>query len=295
VNGASKKGLLLLLYAKCVLVLFKIASVGVTDVSEEDIDISDVDTSSNLGKLTVEGRKLCKILHEYQSVIPKLIQVKGDDVDKDKLYNKNLELLDPQVQKMRDLFKFHEKMSTELISWFKSNVEKTSFSDKDLLEIVNALDAALTVDTLKTFQAGLNNDFSMYRRAVQIVKKDYNMSDDEPLRFFLISTGNIIKQLKTDIHKCTGYYKPLTHVVKYASTDFEKNNKNYKDIRVITLAVFLLDDDLINNKVIGYVKKHVKILKTQKMLEDNPKIEIYKGVPFNVESYIKKMFKFHSS
>jgi hypothetical protein len=135
----------------------------------------------------------------------------------------------------------------------------------------------------------------MYRRAVQIVKKDYNMSDDEPLRFFLISTGNIIKQLKTDIHKCTGYYKPLTHVVKYASTDFEKNPKNFKDIRVITLAVFLLDDDLINNKVIGYVKKHVKILKTQKMLEDNPKIEIYKGVPFNVETYIKKCLNFISA
>jgi hypothetical protein len=56
-----------------------------------------------------------------------------------------LELLDPQVQKvrttnktkMRDLFKFHEKMSAELISWFKNNVEKTTYQDKDLLEITN--------------------------------------------------------------------------------------------------------------------------------------------------------------
>jgi len=206
-----------------------------------------------------------------------------------------LELLDPQVQKMRDLFSFCEKMLAELVNWFKNNEEKTSFQDKDLIEIVNALDAALTCDTLKTFQAGLNNDFSMYRRAVQIVKKDYNLSDDEPLRFFLISTGNIIKQLKTDIHKCKGYYKPLAHVVKYASNDFEKNPKSYKNIRVITLAIFLLDEDLVNNKVISYVKKHVKILKTQKMLEDNPKIEIYKGVPFNVESYIKKCLNFISA
>jgi len=76
---------------------------------EVEVDISDIDTGTTLGKLTAEGRKLSKILHEYQSVIPKLIQVKGDDSDKDKLYNKNLKLLDPQVTKMRDLFKFHEK------------------------------------------------------------------------------------------------------------------------------------------------------------------------------------------
>jgi len=187
-------------------------------------------------------------------------------------------------------------MTSELIGWFKHNVEKTSYHDKELIEIINALDAALTCDTLKTFQAGLNNDFSMYRRAVQIVKKDYNMSDDEPLRFFLISTGNIIKQLKADIHKqVPGYYKPLTQVVKFAASDFEKNNKNFQNIRVITLAIFLLDDDLVNHKVITHVKKHVKILKTQKLLEDNPRIEIYKGVPFNVESYIKKCLNFVSA
>jgi len=56
-----------------------------------------------------------------------------------------------------------------------------------------------------------------------------------------------------------------------------------------------LDDDLVNHKVITYVKKHVKILKTQKLLEDNPRIEIYKGVPFNVESYIKKCLNFVSA
>jgi hypothetical protein len=38
---------------------------------------------------------------------------------------------------MRDLFSFCEKMLAELVNWFKNNEEKTSFQDKDLIEIVN--------------------------------------------------------------------------------------------------------------------------------------------------------------
>jgi hypothetical protein len=40
---------------------------------------------------------------------------------------------------MRDLFSFCEKMLGELVNWFKNNEEKSSFQDKDLIEIVNVL------------------------------------------------------------------------------------------------------------------------------------------------------------
>jgi hypothetical protein len=65
------------------------------------------------------------------------------------------------------------------------------------------LDSGLLVDSLKTWQAGLNNDFSMYRRSISYVKKDYNMSDDEPLRNFLVTPGNIIKDFRKQLQvKC---------------------------------------------------------------------------------------------
>lgn len=107
---------------------------------------------------------------------------------------------------MRDVHNYVEQLTAFVVEHVKQLMIKSdNLEEKTLTEFTKILDTVLILDYLKTWQAGLNNDFSMYRRAIQHVKKDYNMSDDEALRFFLVNTGNInkgvLKALQTN---CAG-------------------------------------------------------------------------------------------
>jgi hypothetical protein len=61
------------------------------------------------------------------------------------------------------------------------------------------------------------------------------------------------------------------------------------------LCVFLVDEDLSNSKVLNYLKKNIKVKKTQKLFEDNPRIKLYEDLPFNVQNYIKASPNFNDA
>jgi len=259
------------------------------------VDVSDINSNTKIGQLAIEGRKHTKVLHEYNSVIPKLYQVKGEAQNKAVLYAKNFKVLEPQVNKMRKVFDFYNTIVSTLLEFFQKYVNE-QIPKGDMADIINLLDAGLLVDSLKTWQAGLNNDFSMYRRSISYVKKDYNMSDDEPLRNFLVTPGNIIKDFRKQLQsKCPEFYKVLVPIIASGIAEFEKNSKDFKYLRVITLCVFLVDEDLSNGKVMSYLKKNIKIKKTQKIFDDNPRIKLYGELPFNVQNYIKASTNFNNA
>ena len=98
---------------------------------------------------------------------------------------------------MRGVHQFYDKVVSAVVDYMVKLLKSPEApTDKNLDDLTKILDIILILDYLKTWQAGLNNDFSMYRRAIQHVKKDYNMSEDESLRFFLVNSGNINKGLK---------------------------------------------------------------------------------------------------
>jgi hypothetical protein len=45
----------------------------------------------------------------------------------------------------------------------------------------------------------------------------------------------------------------------------------------------------------NYLKKNIKIKKTQKIFEDNPRIKLYGELPFNVQNYIKASTNFNNA
>jgi len=91
------------------------------------------------------------------------------------------------------------------------------------------------------------------------------MSDDEPLRNFLVTPGNIIKDFRKQLQsKCPEFYKVLVPIIASGIAEFEKNSKDFKYLRVITLCVFLVDEDLSNGKVMSYLKKKYQNQKNSK-------------------------------
>jgi hypothetical protein len=242
-------------------------------------------------KLIEDGKKHIEEIHGFKSAIGDLVQVKGDSENKKELYAKNLQLLDPNIQKMRALSVYNDIMVQKVVEYvqtiLKTNDAGTP-SKEQFDTLTRVLDTVLILDYLKTWQAGLNNDFSMYRRAIQHVKKDYNMTEDETLRHFLISAHNMNKGLKNDLqNKVDGFEKVLVQLIKGCAENFEKNQEAHEYIRVSVFCVFLIDNMLANSDKLSQVKKYVKLHKTSKLFDNHPRVTMYKDLPMNVTNYLK--------
>jgi hypothetical protein len=199
---------------------------------------------------------------------------------------------------MRDVNTWFETVQTSIVTYFTKIIdsfESKQPSEEQCEEIIQCLDAVLIIDYLKTWQAGLNNDFSMYRRAIQHVKKDYNMSDDETLRFFLVNPNNIIKGLKKEIEtKVKDVHKLMGYLIKKGTEKYEKNPSD-QYLRVIVFCVYLMDKELAQNTTVSAVKKVVKLSKTSKLFNDHPRITLYQELPFNVENFVKNCPNFNEN
>lgn len=260
--------------------------------SEQDVkaEYDKLKIEDAVRRLIQDGKKHIEQIHGFKSAIGDLVQVKGDSENKRELYAKNLQLLDPNIQKMRALALYNEIMCHKIVDYVKHILKEHNGvpTSEQFNLLLNVLDTVLILDYLKTWQAGLNNDFSMYRRAIQHVKKDYNMTEDETLRHFLISAHNMNKGLKKDLKdKVDGFEKVLTHVIKGCAEQFEKNNQQHELIRVAVFAVFLVDDMLGNAEKLAEMKKlGIKLGKTSKLFDDHPRVPMYKDLPMNVSNYL---------
>lgn len=236
-----------------------------------------------------EGQLHITMLYEYKSVISSLIQVKGDSENKKDLYKQNLAILNPQVQKMRALYTFNDLLQETIVSYTSNLLQQSEPPTEEQLDTVaKVLNVALSLDYLKTWQAGLNNDFSMYRRAIQHVKKDYNMSEDESLRHFLINPNNINAGVKNALQSnCAGYEKVMLHLIRFCTDTFDLDNENHLMLRVAVFSVFLIDPLLAEADMVGKAKKVIKFSKIGKTFKNNPRITLYNQLPFNVANYLK--------
>jgi hypothetical protein len=234
------------------------------------------------------GQEHIQSLHSYKSSISGLVQVKGDAENKKDLYKKNLELLAPNIQKMRELAQYYELMLTTVTGYIDNLLHGSEVPTAEQVTcLIEVLDTVVILDALKTWQMGLNNDFSMYRRAIQHVKKDYNMSEDEALRFFLITANNISKGLKNALQqKVSGYEKVLVYVIKCCADRFEQN-QDHQYLRVAVFCVSMIDSILADAEKVGEIKKQIKLNKTQKLFLDHPRITLYKELPMNVANILK--------
>ncbi|KAG2393106.1 hypothetical protein C9374_009683 [Naegleria lovaniensis] len=193
-------------------------------------DMNDLNGVKAIERIITEGKRQIETIFGYKTAIGKLIQVRGDADNKKELYKQNLAILGPNIQIMRDLFQFNDVMRQHVVSFVngfcKNNTTPNAEESKALIDV---LDVVIILDYLKTWQAGLNNDFAMYRRAIQHVKKDYNMSEDETLRHFLVNPHNINKALKTSFTEdADGFEKVLSYLASECNNRHEKEEKNEK-------------------------------------------------------------------
>jgi len=170
------------------------------------------------------------LIYSYKSVIPVLTQVKKGELSPEKeleLYKENYEKLYPQVQKMREVYLWFETILETLKEKLNSvKFQEEECKEEDLSQLTEILDSILVVDFLKAFQAGFNNDFSMYRRIVLQVKEDYDMVEDESLRGFLVNSNNMMKTMRKQFDSLPNFHLLAVALIKYCTDKFEQTDAN---------------------------------------------------------------------
>ena len=133
------------------------------------------------------GAELSSVLYTYRSIARAMPTVSGDEATKKKMYAASFEVLDPAIDRVKQLITFREraisKWTSNLSLLIRAEVrQRSAASTKDVVlpipcealyvQLLHTLDGLAVLDALKDTKACLNNDFSTYKRAFQHCQAD---------------------------------------------------------------------------------------------------------------------------
>ena len=130
------------------------------------------------------GAELASTLYTYRSIARALPTVTGDDKNKKAMYAASFEVLDPVIERIKQLIAFKEravaKWTTNLSLLIRAETRQRSAKgdaapipcEALVAQLLQTLDMLAVIDALKDTKACLNNDFSAYKRAFQHVLND---------------------------------------------------------------------------------------------------------------------------
>lgn len=101
------------------------------------------------------------------------VQVQSNDqANRLEIYEKTIEVLQPEVDKMKKFMAFRDAAIAGVTSMFGELVpemrDRDFFPSVDYLETcAKLLDMFVVMDAMKNIKGSMNNDFSMYRRYVR--------------------------------------------------------------------------------------------------------------------------------
>ena len=164
------------------------------------------------------GTELASVLYTYRSIARALPTVSGDESQKKRMYSASFEVLDPAMDRVKQLIYFKEraitKWTTSLSHLIRAEVKQRS-AGKDVVheipcealhvQMLLTLDVLAVLDALKDTKAGLNNDFSTYKRAFQHVQADLGplaeqkTTENNMLQPILASHGSLLSALRQEV------------------------------------------------------------------------------------------------
>jgi len=109
-------------------------------------------------------------LYSYRSLSKAIPQVtEGELANKNDIYEKTLEVLQPQVNLMKQLMTFSETSVDLVLDVLKGvtearKKEKNFASEEFLYALAKTLNMFIVIDALKNMKSSLNNDNAMYKR-----------------------------------------------------------------------------------------------------------------------------------
>ncbi|KAI8818565.1 cytoplasmic fragile-X interacting family-domain-containing protein [Fimicolochytrium jonesii] len=211
---------------------------------------------AKMNYLLEEGEKLLSSLYSYRSCSRAIPQVQSNDqTNRLEMYETTFTVLQPEVNKMRKFMAFRDAAITGVTDIFAKLIPKARdtelFASTQYLEAsARLLDMFVIMDAMKNVKGSMNNDFSMYRRAVQSSNRD--ISEDETvmqhkLYSFLANQDQYSSELKTRLATLPPTYEEIIIemmelcATRLETSDFIPARTKHTYYRAIAFALYLLD------------------------------------------------------
>lgn len=280
-------------------------------LTRETVHMTKMEAAMDVGKsfmwMLYAYRSCARAIPQVQQTVPQsafpetpLSSVTPTAAGKDELYYKTYELLRPEIIKMKRLMKYCDELAAlvcEVITGVLPDHRENFASADFLFTLAKTLNHVVVMDALKNMKASLNNDFSMYKRALSnLTKSAHNLPDEtvenHQLYLFLGNHDRFAAKLKEELANVKGFEDVLIDMANTCADMFE--NKMYvepqsKHLLLKAMAFGLsLADQPGDEKDITKRKKQLKLDRFAKIIRAMPVVPLFGDMSIKLSSLFAK-------
>ncbi|XP_052103195.1 cytoplasmic FMR1-interacting protein-like isoform X4 [Mytilus californianus] len=266
--------------------------------------IEEATVHADLNKLLEKGQEFAAILYTWRCCSRALPQVKSNEQpNRSEIYNKIVEVLDPQVSKLMEFMYFVresiERFGGEVKRLCHIQKRNDFVSEAYLLTLGKFINTFAELDQLKNMKASIRNDYSAFRRAAQFLKviaDPQALQESQNLSMFLATQNKIRDMLKEVLQSTPGYEELLADVINicvnmYESRLYLEPAEKYMLVKVMACGLFMIDNEQ-NNIYKMDSKKRINLTKIDKYLKQLEVVPLYGDMQINPYHYIKYSMNF---
>jgi len=259
--------------------------------------IEEVPFIQKVDEIIAQGTQFVNMIYTYRSCSKALPQLQdSDDPRKHSLYEKTFEVLEPEIEKLKQLMSFQAQSITflcEQVETLALQGKRDAPSEKLIEQLVRLLDMFALLDAVKSMKACLNNDFSFFKRTFAYLKKnlasDEQNNENHQMYLFLANNNSITNNLKDALHKINGFDDVLAMLADQCARHVEKNlvitpPEEHSLLRVMSYTLFLMDGPGEKNI---FRSKKIKVQRFSALFKKTPVVPLFGDMQFTLEAMIR--------
>jgi len=269
--------------------------------------IEEATVHSNLNEMLEEGQDHAVMLYTWRCCSRAIPQPKSNEQpNRVEIYEKTVEVLAPEVNKLLNLMYFQRKAVESFCSEVKrlSHEEKRKdfVSEAYLLTLGKFINMFAVLDELKNMKSSVKNDYATYRRAAQFLKviaDSQAIQESQNLSMFLAKQGSIREELKKALEKIRNFEELLCDIINICLLMFETKSylspaEKHMLVKVMGFGLFLLDNETISINKLDQ-KKKIRLDKLDRVFFDLQVVPLFGDMQIAPFNYIKNSKTFDGS
>ncbi|XP_070541598.1 cytoplasmic FMR1-interacting protein 2-like [Ptychodera flava] len=261
---------------------------------------------AELNELLEEGKGFASTLYTWRSCSRAAPSIKADQENRIEIYEKLVEVLEPEIAKLVNLMKFQKRAVTRFCDEVKKlthQAKKNDFvSESYLLTLGKLLNMFAVLDALKNMKASIRNDNAQYKRAKQSIKKmsdTTSLDESHSLTMFLAQHDEITNSLKKTLETLPGYEDLMADIINICSYHYEEKmyllpSEKHMLLKVMGFCLFLIDGSTANIYKME-TKKKLNLSKIDKFFKFLPVVPLYGDMQIVLFSYIQNGSNFEDN
>ncbi|OWK12033.1 hypothetical protein Celaphus_00003802 [Cervus elaphus hippelaphus] len=246
--------------------------------------IEQATVHSSMNEMLEEGHEYAVMLYTWRSCSRAIPQI----------YEKTVEVLEPEVTKLMKFMYFQRKAIERFCSEVKrlchAERRKDFVSEAYLLTLGKFINMFAVLDELKNMKCSVKNDHSAYKRAAQFLRKmadPQSIQESQNLSMFLANHNRITQQLEV----IPGYEELLADIVNICVDYYENKmyltpSEKHMLLKVMGFGLYLMDGNVSNIYKLD-AKKRINLSKIDKFFKQLQVVPLFGDMQIELARYIK--------